>query len=97
MRCFEASREFHHTVLGHCHSEAADAIRSFFSTWNPAAAKSHPIIQSNWNELSEASSLIFQITGRDAQEDTELKKRGMIIRQLGLLLQNAANVWLREK
>lgn len=74
VRCFEASREFHHTVLGHCHSEAADAIRSFFSTWNPAAAKSHPIIQSNWNELSEASSLIFQITGRDAQEDTELKK-----------------------
>ena len=74
VKCFEASRKFHHTMLARCHSEAADAIRSFFRTWNPAAAKSNPIIQFNWNELSEAGNLIFQINGRDAQEDTELKE-----------------------
>ena len=75
-RCFEAAKELHHRILNDVDSTAAQAILSFFDSWNPDSAKEHPAVQRAGEKLFAGGNLVFSIVdgGKviDALEDSSL-------------------------
>ncbi len=71
--CFLASKKLHTEALADVHSEAAEAVKNFFQSWNPEHAEEHPVIAANYEELCAASNLVFQLDGRFIQEDDEIQ------------------------
>lgn len=72
-KCFEAARELHLKYLENVNSGAAMAVRSFFQNWNPEKAAEHPIIATHFDELCEASNLVFYYEGGYVHNDSEIK------------------------
>lgn len=72
-KCFEEARNLHLKYLENVHSDAAMAVRAFFQNWNPEKAAEHPIITAHFDELCEASNLVFYYEGEYAQNDPEIK------------------------
>lgn len=73
-KCFEAAKQRHLEILKYVESDAAQAVKKFFSSWNPDNAGTNPIITEAYNELCTASNLIFSIDGDYAQEDPDIRK-----------------------
>lgn len=72
--CFEAAREKHLKILESVSGEMAEAIRRFFSTWNPENAKNHDKLKEIWDEITDGSNLIFVMDDKEAVDDAEIKK-----------------------
>jgi CRISPR-associated protein Csd1 len=72
--CFEASRALHHQILDKCKSPTARAVLRFYDTWNPDNALNDPVIVKNFEDLTRAANLIFQVDHTDAQNDSEIRK-----------------------
>lgn len=71
--CFQATREKHRSVLKNAQGEIARAILAYFEKWDPQKAEQHPVIQENWEKLTEGGNLIFSVEGQEAQEDEEIR------------------------
>lgn len=71
--CFKATREKHQSVLKNAQGEIARAILAYFEKWDPKKAEQNPIIQENWEKLTEGGNLIFSVEGQEAQEDEEIR------------------------
>ncbi len=71
-QCFEAAKEKHHQILDGCEAKAAKAILHFFDTWDVSRAKDHPMLNENWEDI-QGSNFIFQVDGKDAQEEEALR------------------------
>lgn len=75
VRCFEASRELHHTILDEVAHPAALAILRFFDGWQPEAAEEHPLIVNYLEALARGGNIIFQLpSGENAQDIAELQQ-----------------------
>lgn len=73
-QCFEAAKEKHHEILDDCHSPVAKSILRFFDTWDVEKAAENPIVKENWEDILKASYFIFQVDGKDAQEDEAIRE-----------------------
>lgn len=71
--CFQATREKHRSVLKNAQGEIARAILAYFEKWDPQKAEQQPVIQENWEKLTEGGNLIFSVEGQEAQEDEEIR------------------------
>lgn len=71
--CFKATIEKHQSVLKNAQGEIARAILAYFEKWDPKKAEQNPIIQENWEKLTEGGNLIFSVEGQEAQEDEEIR------------------------
>lgn len=69
VKCFEASRAFHHQLLDKVDSPVAKGITAFFDNWKPSEAKDHPALQENFEEVIAGRNLLFCVNGTFAQED----------------------------
>ena len=67
--CFEAAKKLHLQILKQVQGDVAQAVCSFFETWNPRKARENPIISQNWDELTAGGNVVFYINGKYAQED----------------------------
>lgn len=54
------------------HSEAAEAVKAFFLTWQPEKAAENPDIVKYWEDLTAGGNLIFDIRACYAHEDGEI-------------------------
>lgn len=71
--CFKATGKKHRSVLKNAQGEIARAILAYFEKWDPKKAEQNPIIQENWEKLTEGGNLIFSVEGQEAQEDEEIR------------------------
>lgn len=75
--CFQAAKEKHIDILENIHNNMAEAIKKFFSTWEPERAKEHYELQELWDEITEGANLIFCMGGDYAQDDPDIRKAWM--------------------
>ena len=59
--CFRACGELHHKLLDGVDSPAARGILTYFDTWQPERAQSHPALGDCWQELTKGANLIFRV------------------------------------
>ena len=59
MECFRACVKLHHTLLDEVESPAAKAVLTYFDTWQPEQAQSHPALADCWDELMKGANLVF--------------------------------------
>ena len=72
IKCFEASRRFHRSLLSGVDAPAARAVLAFFQRWKPHHAAVHPVIRAHLTELIRGENLIFLYHGTYAQDDARL-------------------------
>lgn len=58
-QCFEACAALHHKVLDGVDSPASKAILSFFDSWEPDTAPTHPLLAEQWADLNNNANLVF--------------------------------------
>ncbi len=71
---FEAAREKHLSVLSGIEGDMAQAVYSFFQTWDPEKAQENEILKERWEEITDGSNLIFCMGMEYAQDDEEIKE-----------------------
>ena len=52
----------------------AQAVYSFFQTWDPEKAQENEILKERWEEITDGSNLIFCMGMEYAQDDEEIKE-----------------------
>ena len=72
--CFADSRKLHLEFLQDARGKAAQAVRGFFSAWDPAAAEKHEALSSYLQTIAaDTGMLVFYIDGAGyAHEDPEI-------------------------
>lgn len=71
---FEAFRQHNLAILSRANSPAARAVIAFLQKYDPQKAGEHPVIARHLEGLLEGGNLIFQVEGKDAHEDPEIKR-----------------------
>lgn len=61
IRCFEASRDLHHSVLDDVDSQTAHAVLSFFDTWDPESALEDYIVRAHADMLEKGGFVTFVV------------------------------------
>ena len=74
VKCFEACRDFHHTLLDGVDSPAAKAILRFLDAWNPAVAAEHPALREDYAKIIAGGNLLFRVNGTFACDDTLIRQ-----------------------
>ncbi len=75
MERFMASKTKHLEILEGVHTDAAEAVRRFFRSWEPHNAYSNEVIKAELEELSEGANLTFYYEGYPVSEDTGVKEK----------------------
>ena len=73
LRCFRAAAELHHQLLSDVDTPAAKAILTYFDTWEPENAQSHPALADSLQEILKGGNLTFQVNGIFARDDTAIQ------------------------
>lgn len=71
--CFEACKQLHISLLEHNSGPAAQAIKSFFESWQPAQAAQHPALQESWEAVIAGGNLVFLFEGVFATQDAAVR------------------------
>ena len=56
---FDSAKELHLAILGSLKSSTAQAICSFFQSWQPSSAAEHPLIQPHLEGLLAGANIVF--------------------------------------
>ena len=59
LECFKAAKERHLLLLRETKGEMAQAVRSFFETWNPEKASECAEVREKWEDITDGGNLIF--------------------------------------
>jgi CRISPR-associated protein Csd1 len=73
-RRFEVFRKLNTEILAKANSAFARAVIAFLQKHNPQTARQHPVIARHLEALLEGGNLIFQVNGRNALDDPEIKR-----------------------
>ena len=73
LRCFRAAAELHRQLLSGVDTPAAKAILTYFDTWEPENAQSHPALADSLQEILKGGNLTFQVNGIFARDDTAIQ------------------------
>ena len=76
-QCHEASKKKHLQILEHVDSPAAQAIKAFFQTWNPACADSIPGLAAELPQAASGGNIVFRIGTTFAAEDPAIREAWM--------------------
>ena len=74
LECFAACKTLHETLLEGVDSPAAQAVLSFFRTWQPEKAGEHPALAEHWDEIISGANLVFYTRQGYAQEDPDIQQ-----------------------
>ena len=58
-QCFAACAALHHALLDAVDDPAARAVLSFFDTWRPEQAATHPLLAQRWKDIAGSANLVF--------------------------------------
>ncbi len=71
--CFEAAKKRHLAILDQVPGDMATAIRNFFLSWEPDAAKENQELSDVWEEITAGENLIFSMGIKYAQGDQDIR------------------------
>lgn len=71
--CFQAAKERHLELMWDVKGAMAQAVRSFFETWDPQKEQDCPAIQENREELTDGGNIIFCMGVDFAQDDPDIQ------------------------
>ena len=74
LECFQACKTLHERLLEGVDSPAAQAVLTFFRTWQPEQAASHPALAVCWEELVAGGNLVFRYDGAFVHQDMLLQQ-----------------------
>ena len=74
LECFAACKTLHETLLEGVDSPAAQAVLSFFRTWQPEKAGEHPALAEHWDGIISGANLVFYTRQGYAQEDPDIQQ-----------------------
>ncbi len=72
--CFAACKALHETLLADVDSPAARAVLAFFRSWQPEAAREHPALAEQWDELAAGGNLVFRTQDGDVHDDPAVRQ-----------------------
>ena len=70
---FEVSKSAHLALLEQVYTPAAEAVKQFYKTWNPADAETHPVIGSRLTDIG-ISYLLFLYKDQFVHEDKAIQQ-----------------------
>ena len=71
---FDASRKKHLELLEEVHTEAAEAVKNFFRSWNPKCISEHEVLKQEQEELQKGANLVFYYEGKPVAEDLRVRE-----------------------
>lgn len=71
---FDAFRELNLKILEQVNSPSARAVIAFLQKHDPQTAPQHPVIARHLEGLLEGGNLIFQVQGKNALDDPEIRR-----------------------
>lgn len=74
VKCFEACRELHHSILDGVDSPAARGVLAFLDSWKPEKATNHPALQADLDAIVAGGNLLFRVNGAFAHEDSAVRQ-----------------------
>ena len=73
IECFRAARDLHVETLASCEGPDIRAVVSFFQSWNPETAPTHPIVAANEELLFSGKNLAFCVSGYEVLNDAKVQ------------------------
>ncbi len=70
---WEACAKLHLQLLEKVDSPAAQALKAFFTTWNPGEAMAHPLLQDCLEDILAEANMTFRFQGQYVSEDPEIR------------------------
>ncbi len=71
---FAASRKKHLEILEEVHTEAAEAVKNFFRSWDPKKLLEHEALGPEREELLKGANLVFYYEGKPVTEDPGIRE-----------------------
>lgn len=72
LQCFTACRELHLQILKDVPGQAAQALRTFFTTWEPEKAVESPALAQDLDEICKGGNIVFLVEGSFVQDDPDI-------------------------
>ena len=72
--CFEASKSLHEQLLTEVDSPAARAVVAFFRSWDPEAAREHPVLAEHLDDILSGGNLIFRTLDGYVHSDPAVRR-----------------------
>ena len=70
---WEVCAKLHLQLLEQVDSPAANALKGFFTTWNPNEAMEHPLLQDCLDDILSGANMTFRFRGQYVSEDPEIR------------------------
>lgn len=67
--CFNAMKQYHMDILETVHTPVANALKLFFTTWNPEVAENHPILKPYLTTNLLKANVMYAVEGSFVQDD----------------------------
>lgn len=74
IKCFDAMKQLHLSVLTHVHTPTATALKAFFELWNPEMAEENTMLQPYLETNLLTANVIYAVNGSYAQDDEAIKQ-----------------------
>lgn len=74
IKCFDAMKQLHLSVLSHVYTPTAMALKAFFELWNPEVAEENTILQPYLETNLLTANVIYAVNGSYAQDDEAIKQ-----------------------
>ena len=72
IKCFEACRELHHSMLDGMEYPAAKAVLNFLDKWEPQKAEENNLVAQYAKEILSGANIVFRFNGKFMHEIPEL-------------------------
>lgn len=72
IKCFEACREFHHSMLDGMEYPAAKAVLNFLDKWEPQKAEENNLVAQYAKEILSGANMVFRFNGGYVHDDPQL-------------------------
>lgn len=73
IKCFDAMKQLHLSILAHVHTPTATALKAFFELWNPEMAEENTILQPYLETNLPTANVIYAVNGSYVQDDEAIK------------------------
>lgn len=72
IKCFEACREFHHSMLDGMEYPAAKAVLNLLDKWEPQKAEENNLVAQYAKEILSGANMVFRFNGGYVHDDPQL-------------------------
>ena len=73
MACFETMKQYHLDILEAVHTPSAEALKRFFTTWNPETAENHPVLKPYLTTNLLTANVMYAVEGVFVQDDETIR------------------------